>query len=355
MSLTTDTLTAFSANVNLVASGATIPAITFPLTQGMGFVSAIYHGVTPNIASDVFFKAITPLNAPKSGVTKYKIMLDDNTTWLLYATTADGSGLALTLTSTTQLVAAGPFTGTIQIAKNPGDIASQEAVYDSCAGAYAGTASLSGSANGASGSYTLSWTKSGIDAPLLMFALPHHVESMDNTTSAGKTSIQLQTTTKGLATAIIGNSWTLEETDMPASIGFAPWDPNTGSSTTLPVNAQNAINNAGLSDLSQDMLAQSNLNSMYYSGKALSKFAAAIYAVHDLAGNVSLANAGLAKLKDAYARFTSNTQQYPLVYESQWGGIVSTAAYVTGNSGDDFGNTYYNDHRKLSDTHRLKQ
>jgi len=27
-----------------------------------------------------------------------------------------------------------------------------------------------------------------------------------------------------------------------------------------------------------------------------------------------------------------------------WGGVVSTASYVTGDSGADFGNTYYNDH-----------
>lgn len=27
-----------------------------------------------------------------------------------------------------------------------------------------------------------------------------------------------------------------------------------------------------------------------------------------------------------------------------WGGVVSSASYVTGNSGADFGNTYYNDH-----------
>lgn len=27
-----------------------------------------------------------------------------------------------------------------------------------------------------------------------------------------------------------------------------------------------------------------------------------------------------------------------------WGGVVSSATYVTGNDGADFGNTYYNDH-----------
>ena len=41
MSLTMDTLTAFSANVNLIPDGAAKPAIRFPLVQGMGFVTAI--------------------------------------------------------------------------------------------------------------------------------------------------------------------------------------------------------------------------------------------------------------------------------------------------------------------------
>ena len=134
------------------------------------------------------------------------------------------------------------------------------------------------------------------------------------------------------------------EPSMPIDIGYAPWNASTDSTNIIPAAAMTAIDNAGISDLSQDMDAQSNLNSMYYSGKALAKFAAAVYAVRDLAGDVSTAQAGLAKLEEAYELFANNTQIYPLVYESQWGGVVSTASYVTGNSGDDFGNTYYNDH-----------
>lgn len=345
MSLSTDTLTAFSANVNLVPSGAMKPAISFPMVQGMGFVTAIYDGATPYIDTSVFFNTITPLSSPSAGVTKYKLLLDDGNTWLLYATATNGSGLALTSLNATRLEASGPFTGIIQVAKNPGDVAAQEASYDSCAGAYATTATLSASVNGASGSYTLSWTKVASNgASLMMMALPHHMQSMDSTTGAGQTSIQLQTTTKGLATGVIGDSWTMVEPSMPVDIGFAPWNAKTGSTNTIPAAAMTVIDNAGISDLSQDMNAQSNLNSMYYSGKALAKFAAAIYAVHDLAGDVSTAQAGLAKLEEAYERFANNTQIYPLVYESQWGGVVSTASYDTGNSGDDFGNTYYNDH-----------
>lgn len=49
-------------------------------------------------------------------------------------------------------------------------------------------------------------------------------------------------------------------------------------------------------------------------------------------------------MKASFALFAVNQQQYPLVYESSWGGVVSTASYVTGDSGADFGNTYYNDH-----------
>ena len=60
--------------------------------------------------------------------------------------------------------------------------------------------------------------------------------------------------------------------------------------------------------------------------------------------DVPLAQAGLTQLKSAFALFASNQQQFPLVHETAWGGVVSVASYVTGDSGADFGNTYYNDH-----------
>jgi endo-1,3(4)-beta-glucanase len=344
MSLTTDSLTAFSANANLLASNGASPAITVPLVQGMGFVTAIYNGVTPFIDSSIFFRTISPLPSPKTGVTKYKLLLEDGKTWLLYATATNGTGLALTPTSSSRLSAAGPFTGTIQVAKNPGDVATQEASYDSAAGSYPTSASISGSVDGVSGSYTLSWTKAGNGSPVIMNALPHHIQSMDATTSAGKTGIQLQSTTHGTMTGVIGDSWTMVEPDIPANMTFAPWIAADGSTAAIPASAVAQINAAGTSELAQDMNAQSNLNSMYYSGKALSKFATAIYAIHDLTGDTALASSGLDKLKTAYAVFANNKQQYPLVYESAWGGVVSSAAYVTGNAGDDFGNSYYNDH-----------
>lgn len=78
--------------------------------------------------------------------------------------------------------------------------------------------------------------------------------------------------------------------------------------------------------------------------QGLAKFASMVYATNDIAGDNLLAAAGLEKLKLAFSIFVQNLQQYPLVYDYSWGGVVSSASYVTGDSGVDFGNTYYNDH-----------
>lgn len=345
MKLTTDTLTAFSANLNILTQSGANPIITIPLVQGMGFVTAIYKGATPYIDSSVSFSSVTSLPSPKAGVAKYKIQLANGKTWLLYSNANNGSGLILKLTSSTRLAATVAFTGYIQIAKNVGNTASNEQSFDKCAGSYATTAKISGTVNGATGSYSISWDKSGNGSPLLMMALPHHIESLDSTTAAGKTTIQIQTTTKGLATGIIGDSWKLVEPDMPTTMGFAPWDVATKATMAIPQSAKYAINAAAENELTQDINAQTDLNSMYFSGKAFSKFASAIYATRDLAGNVDLANSALTKLEAAFEKFAINKQTYPLTYDTKWGGVVSTAAFATGDPGADFGNSYYNDHQ----------
>ncbi|MCJ1466924.1 hypothetical protein MMC07_005546 [Pseudocyphellaria aurata] len=342
--LTTDTLTASSANVNLLNGAGSKPAITLPMVQGMGFVTAIYDSVTPWIESSVYFKTITPLKSPKEGVSKYRIGLEDGNTWLLYATTNNGTGLALKAANSTRLAAPGFFSGIIQIAKNPGNDSQHETLYDRCAGSYATTSSTTGYVNGGYGSYSLTFRKGGNRSPLLMFMLPHHLESMTHETRDGLTGLHLGTTTKGVATAIVGDSWTFGEHELPNRLGFAPWSPISGCTKSLSTDAKAAINAAGATELSQDIDALTNQDSMYFSGKALGKSAAAIYAIHDLAGNVTLANAGLKKLKAAFERFSTNQQKFPLTYESAWGGVVSTAAFVTGDVNADFGNSYYNDH-----------
>ncbi|KAI1485066.1 glycoside hydrolase family 81 protein [Biscogniauxia mediterranea] len=342
--LTTDNLDSHSVNVNLHTNSKAQPLITFPLVQGMGFVTAVYKGGTPVITTGVFFKVVTKSNkGPKQGVTKYSITLEDGKVWHVYAYSAKGDSFDLSIKSNVEARAAKPFNGIVQVSKDPGSGA--ESIIDGASGSYPVGVTLSGSASGSKGTYTFNFQKAGFsNVPLLMYALPHHVDSFDSSTAKAATAAKLQTTTKGVATGVVADAWTMVEPNMPVNMDFAPWDPVTGPKKSLKDSFVHTISQIAVEELSQNVDAQSNQNSMYFSGKALAKFAGLCYTVNDLLKNPKAAQSGLAKLKAAFTRFISNKQQYPLYYESAWGGLVSSATYQTGNDGADFGNTFYNDH-----------
>jgi endo-1,3(4)-beta-glucanase len=247
----------------------TSPIISFPLVQGMGFVTALYNKGTPTFQTGVFFKTLAFVGGVNNNSTfKYRIALNDGSDWLLYATPNGAAGAPpFVLVDSTTIQGPGGFQGTIQIAKNPsgGD---GEKSYDLSAGAYPISGSVSGSVKDEVGSYTLSWQKAGATSQkLLMFALPHHVESMADDTKSAATIIELQTTTKGNATAYLADAMEFTEPNLPVDIGFDPWSPKQHSVKTVSSAAAQAINNAASVELAQDMNKQSNLNSMYYSGK----------------------------------------------------------------------------------------
>ena len=56
------------------------------------------------------------------------------------------------------------------------------------------------------------------------------------------------------------------ESALPVDMGFAPWDPAKGS-RGLTANAKKIIAPIAKSEVSQDMDAQANTDSMYFSGK----------------------------------------------------------------------------------------
>ena len=51
--------------------------------------------------------------------------------------------------------------------------------------------------------------------------------------------------------------------------------------------------------------------------QALAKFAGIVYTINDIVKNRALAQAGLANLKAAFELFSTNKNQFPLVYESK--------------------------------------
>ncbi|KAF2477918.1 glycoside hydrolase, partial [Lindgomyces ingoldianus] len=349
--LSTESLTAFSVYANLAPSADATPLISIPCVQGMGFVTALYNKAKPLLSSGTFFRTLKYVGQLNGVTYKYQIQLEDSSEWLLYATPVASLGAPpFTLKDSATIVGPADFIGIIQVAKNPANTTGEK-VFDSSAGAFATNATISGSVDGSSGSYTIAWGKDGIaNQTLLMFALPHQVESFDSNTAAALTDISLVTTTKGYARAIAANKMTMVEPNLPSTVGFAPWIPasnggNGGSeNNVLNSAAIAAVNSAGALELNEDINSQTRLDSMYYSGKALAKFAGIVYTLQTMTKNSNLAAAGLIKLKDAFNVFVNNTQPLPLVYDSQWKGVVSSGTYKNGDSGLDFGNAYYNDH-----------
>ena len=346
--LTTDSLEAFSVNANLNAPGGNVPIITMPLVQGMGFITATYNSGTPLIQTGLGFESLKYIGNVQNGRTfKYSALLTGGFTWLIYVTpgSEEYSQNSFTLLDPTTIQGPSGFGGVIQVAKIPERNPNADTIYDACAGAYATGATISGSVQSTAGTYTLAWTKAGaMEQDLLMFALLHHVESFAYASANSLTNLQLVTTTKGMARAVRADAWTLTEPELPITMGFNPWSPTRGDISTLPQAAIEAINLAGDTELRESVANQSNGGSMYYDGKALAKFAAIVYTLHELADNVTLALTGLQQLQSAFDLHISNQQTFPLVYDTQWGGVVSVSTYLTGNNGDDFGNTYYNDH-----------
>ncbi|KAI1173528.1 glycoside hydrolase family 81 protein [Nemania sp. FL0916] len=341
--LTTDSISSHSVNVNLHVDSKAEPLITFPMVQGMGFVTAVYNGGTPVIETGVFFTKVTKSKKEtKSGATKYSVYLEDGKIWHVYGHSEKGDTFDLKVTNNRVATADKPFHGVVQIAKDAGNA---ESIIDAASGAYPVGMELSGTSSGSKGTYTFEFQKAGYSkAKLLMYALPHHYESFDSTTTKATSTIKLQTTTKGMAKAVIADSWTMAESNMPVSMGLAPWDPAHGPKTKLSVDAIKTITPVAMKELSQDVDQQSNQDSMYFGGKALAKFASICFTANNLLRNPKLAQAGLTNLKTAFERFITNKQKFPLYYEAAWGGLVSSASYETGNDGADFGNTFYNDH-----------
>lgn len=351
-----------SVNVNFAPSGQQANIMTMPLVQGMGLVTAIYKGATPQVQSGILYKSLSSLSAVSGSTWRTTAVLQDGTTWLIYITPGagaptkrDGSLAAPVFVLQTDTTLQGPqnWSGIIQVAKLGANGQGQSA-YDSSAGAYATAITVTG-ALGTSyalsvtgtiqGSYSLTFVKAGdTSKTLVMFALPHHYQAFDANTSKNTVSgATLQSSTKGMAELVQSDSWTMNEA-LPASMGFAPWSPTFPGVTSLSSAAIPLVSSAAAAELSEDIIAQTNLDSMYFSGKALAKFAAIIYTAHDLANAGGIAGAGLIKLKSALDTFIQNKQIHPLNYDSVWKGVVSSAGYGTGNLGADFGNTVYNDH-----------
>jgi len=337
----------FSINVSVLEreSQSQSNTMTMPFVQGQGFVTAAYNNLTPCIESAIGWTFISPPVILRSGVIRYKITMEDGNHWLVYGIADDGkSTLKLSASSGNLLVGYNHFNGIIQVGKIPQGNNNACEIYDAHAGIYAKSAILSGTVNGVSGSYSINYETIGSSPKgLLMFALPHHIASWAETSRQKVQSIELMSTTKGLMQAYSGKRLVLKEDSMPIDINWMPWKASGKGSEYTPAALQH-IASAARNEIQQEISVLSNLNSMYFSGKILAKFAYLCLTVNDALKHRAFAMQCVKKLENAFARFAENNQIHPLNYDETYKGLVSSASYSTGDPLVDFGNSYYNDH-----------
>ncbi|ODQ47868.1 hypothetical protein PICMEDRAFT_120385 [Pichia membranifaciens NRRL Y-2026] len=326
-------------SIDVTLSSPNAGSLTASVLQGMGMVTAVYNDLIPEIHSQVGISSVTGGTAPKTGTDKYKIVLKDNSTWYMYVTFTDNQTCKFALKDSGHIIGSNSINNCwIQVCC--GDFSD----YDRAAGCYPTACTLSASTSGSTGTYALNYTTAGSGTTPLMYALPHHVASFTSKTSNTKSNASLDDTVHGTMVGYLTNVFEMSE-NLPTSLGMDPWSKISGFSTpNYSDDELNAIRAAASSDIQNDVANLSNLDTMYYSGKILDKFAYVLYVLYYVLKDTDSTKALLDKMKTAMNRFTNNQQINPLCYETNWGGICSTAGMAKGDTGADFGNAFYNDH-----------
>jgi endo-1,3(4)-beta-glucanase len=276
---------------------------------------------------------------------KYRVWDKNGRCWILYVSPIPGLDYDATrfirLDPNTLLGPPG-FKGIIQVAKNPLGL-DGESIYDRACGTFVCEAKISAVVPDGKGVYSFHYTKIG-RAPLLMFALPHHIQSLDPSLRNNITRLQLRTTTKGLATAIWGDKLTYIEPNLPLTLSFGPWNPTMSANAKVryPPEVLSLISAVAERELRRVMTEPIPQDSIYYAGKSFAKFANIVWIIKDVLCHDGIASAGLSKLKQELARYIDNQQRYPLYYDDSWKGVVSSAGFPDPTL--DFGNAYYNNH-----------
>ncbi|KAG7929531.1 hypothetical protein KL925_000273 [Ogataea polymorpha] len=328
-------------SIDVTVASKSAGSLTATLVQGMGFVSAVYNDLIPEIHSGVGIKSVTGDTAPRSGTDKYKIILNDGSTWVMYVTFSDNQSCQFALKDSNHIIGSNSINNcVIQVA------CGDDSAYDKAAGCYPTSATLSASVSGSTATYAFEYATSGSsnNGTTIMYAMPHQSDSFTSTTSGSKTSATLDDTVHGVMTAYLSNKFEMSET-LTTSIGKDPWSAISGfSSPSYSDSELSAIKAAAADEYNADVYSYTDLDSMYTSGKILDKYAYVLYVCHYVLKDSDKTSTLLASLKKAIERFSGNSQKYPLCYETNWGGICSTGGMSDGDTSIDYGNAFYNDH-----------
>ena len=303
-------------SVTMRWQGAAAGSMTAPIVRGMPYATMVYEGLTPRIESA---HAITSVNsgAPSPVVgDRFEITMNNGQTWILYASSS------LTLSwSASGLAASAPFTGVLRAAAVTSSSAA--AALDAHRAAYPKGGDVVVSVQDDSARIDFAWEKEG-EGPLLMMALPHH---MDSFASPDVVDVKYPTL-RGEMNGIAGATWTFQEA-LPTITWSAP--------RPIAPDKVDAVKAALAADASEVPVAKDP----YFYGKQIAKLGR-LALIADELGEAVTAEAIREQMRNSLDPWLDGKNENPLKYESVWGGICSSEGLAS--QGADFGNGWYNDH-----------
>lgn len=319
--------------------------IDIPIVQGMGFVTAVYHGnLVAELNSLVGVSSLTEESSSllAANVLKYRAKMSSGAQWLIYATVPSSSkrsSFSLSASDPYKIVASDAADGLIlQMAFSNG---TNESFYDQAAGTYVTDASVSGSvSDGTVANFKILYDTEGSSLPVV-FALPHHQDVLSSDTTGTYTNLELPSNTKGTMKGYFTK--TLEMTETLNPVGYLPFASTMKSSLLYTSDQLSLIAQVANSELAVDIASTvQSMGSNYYSGKVIDKYAYILLVVNEVLKDDAVTNTTLSALKDAFSQFLENKQHYPFFYDTRYKGVTTDVGNE--GSGADFGSSYYNDH-----------
>ncbi|KAM3577913.1 hypothetical protein VYU27_000018 [Nannochloropsis oceanica] len=204
---------------------------------------------------------------------------------------------------------------------------------------------------------TYQWRRKG-EGRLLMLALPHHVEILQDATLVGNAT-GVYVTLKGGMTAVLGDRWYMKEgLPVPVDVGKkgqkGEWtgDGGGGFEFRAPRGVGNegqkkVIREAVMSDLAAIRKGdfkrwnKTDVNDPYWEGKRMAMYAR-LAVIADEVGMVPEREEAVALAAAVMTPWLGGTNDNPFLYDTTWGGIILQSGLS--NPYVNFGNTYYNDH-----------
>lgn len=347
-----DNMKSSSTTVKLVQGSNANNFLELPLVQGMGFTTGIYHGsLTAELGTETGFKTVVQEKSDflADGILKYRVELLNGVSWLCYILLPDGvaqNGFKFKAQNAYSISANQAIDGLIMQAAVAPEDSNLEVFYDQAAGMYASELQLTGSSDGKAANYQFKYVTEGksLSGNTMIFALPHHTNALVPSMENSYTGIDVQSTTKGTMKGYLATKLIFSQ-QLNRQISWLPWSPSLGSAD-LKYSSDQLKLLAEVANKELQVSISSSINQLntYYIGKVIDKYAYILLTVSQIVGDEATTKSTLANLKSAFKILLQNKQFYPLIYDTKFGGLVSSGDWASTSTGYDFGNTYYNDH-----------